>query len=146
MRQDDKPLADRPRSGPKRDTALAEHWPCPPPLRPLPFPLAAGDGPAAAAVRAAAGRLRLPAQDVAVVAARLPPRVRRLAKASRDILAMQFHPTGNRWAVRGHALRALIRHPTFWRYQQPEHLRRLVPGYGRARMLYRRLATRRVSA
>lgn len=74
------------------------------------------------------------------------PRVRRLAKASRDILAMQFHPTGNRWAVRGHALRALIRHPTFWRYQQPEHLRRLVPGYGRARMLYRRLATRRVSA
>jgi glycosyltransferase involved in cell wall biosynthesis len=68
-----------------------------------------------------------------------PPRVRRLARASRHILALRHHPTGDRWAVRGHALLAMLQHPTFWRYQEPENLRRLVPGYGRTRAMYRRL-------
>lgn len=67
-----------------------------------------------------------------------PRRVRRLARASRHILALRFHPTGNRWAVRGHALLALPGHPTFWRYQEPEHLKRLVPGYRWARSMLRR--------
>ena len=74
-----------------------------------------------------------------------PPRVRRLARASRHILALQHHPTCDRWAVRRHALLAMLQHPTFWRYQEPENLRRLVPGYGRARVMYRRLRPPRVA-
>lgn len=59
------------------------------------------------------------------------PRVQRLARASRHVMALSHHPTGNGWALRWHALLALFGHPTFWRYQSGANLRRLIPGYTR---------------
>jgi glycosyltransferase involved in cell wall biosynthesis len=58
-----------------------------------------------------------------------PLRVRRLACASRHIMALSHHPTRRPWALRWHVLLALLQHPTFWRYQSPQQLVRLVPGY-----------------
>jgi glycosyltransferase involved in cell wall biosynthesis len=43
-------------------------------------------------------------------------RVRRLARASADLLALRFHPTGDKGTVRRHLLRGFLRHPTFWRH------------------------------
>jgi len=63
------------------------------------------------------------------------PRVQRLARASRHILALTFHPTGNIWSVRGHLLLASFLHPTWWRYHKPAQLKRLIPGYGRLQAL-----------
>ena len=60
---------------------------------------------------------------------RATPRVRRLARASRHILALTLHPTGNLWSIRWHALLGLAQHPTYWRYQKPSQLKRLIPGY-----------------
>lgn len=71
-----------------------------------------------------------------------PAHVQRLARASRHILALRFHPTGNPWAVRWHALVALAQHPTFWRWQDRRALARLVPGYGALRWV--RHAAKRV--
>lgn len=66
-----------------------------------------------------------------------PPKVQRLARASRHVLALSYHPTGKLWALRGHALAALAAHPTFWRYQARARWLRLFPGYEPARRLYR---------
>lgn len=67
------------------------------------------------------------------------PRLQRLARASRHILALHHHPTGNLWAIRWHALLALFQHPGFWRHQSARSLLRLVPGYGAVAGAYRRL-------
>ncbi len=65
------------------------------------------------------------------------PRIRRLASASRHLLALRHHPTSNPWIVRGHLLLGLLQYPTFWaRY--PWELSRWVPGVVRARRLYSR--------
>jgi glycosyltransferase involved in cell wall biosynthesis len=69
---------------------------------------------------------------------RAPARLRRLARASRHIMALH-HYAGSAWAMRGHALMALFLHPTFWRYQSPDALKKLVPG---RRFLTRAKATR----
>jgi hypothetical protein len=69
-----------------------------------------------------------------------PARVRRLARASRHIMALSHHPTGNIWALRAHALAALLQHPTFWRYQPADTLHRLIPGYRRLARLARRVS------
>ncbi|HUR41098.1 MAG TPA: glycosyltransferase [Verrucomicrobiae bacterium] len=45
-----------------------------------------------------------------------PRRIRRLAAASADLLALRFHPTGELASVRRHLLRGFLRHPTFWRH------------------------------
>lgn len=71
-----------------------------------------------------------------------PAKVQRLARASRHVLAVNYHPTGKLWAVRGHALAALAGHPTWWRYQDRGHWLRLFPGYASARTLYRRVFPR----
>lgn len=67
-----------------------------------------------------------------------PPRVRRLALASRHIMSLMYPPTDNRWVLRRHLLAALAGHPTFWRYQPRTHSIGLLPGYGALRALYRR--------
>jgi hypothetical protein len=64
------------------------------------------------------------------------PRIRRLARASRHIFAMRFHPTGNRWAVRMHLLLGLLQHPTYWRYQKVQDLVQFTPGYWRVRRAF----------
>lgn len=68
-----------------------------------------------------------------------PRRVRRLARASRHLLALQFHPTGDIWPVRWHALCALAGHPTFWRYHPPGRINRIAPGFSRIQHLRRRI-------
>lgn len=69
--------------------------------------------------------------------ARATPRIRRLAHASKHILAMRFHPTGNRWAICWHLLLGLAQHPTWWRYQKASDVVTFVPGYLLARRIYR---------
>lgn len=73
---------------------------------------------------------------------RAPRRVRRLARASRHLLALQFHPTGDLWSVRWHALRGLLGHPTFWRYHPAHRMARLVPGWPTSKRLVRRIRKR----
>ncbi|HXG29192.1 MAG TPA: glycosyltransferase family 2 protein [Nevskiales bacterium] len=68
-----------------------------------------------------------------------PARVQRLARASRHILALRFHPTGNRWSIRWHLLLGLLQHPSFWRYHRLPDLARFLPGYHLARTIYHRL-------
>ena len=75
--------------------------------------------------------------DDCVELASASSRIRRLARASRHILAMRFHPTGNRWAIRGHLLLGSMLHPTWWRYHRAADLVTFAPGYGLARRLYR---------
>ena len=75
---------------------------------------------------------------------RAPPHVRRLALASRHTLAFNINPSGSRWALRWHALLALPRHPTFWRYQPRPRLLLLLPELRALRALYgaaRRMAS-----
>jgi glycosyltransferase involved in cell wall biosynthesis len=71
-----------------------------------------------------------------------PRRVRRLAKASRHLLALKFHPTGNKWSVRWHVARALPGHPTFWRYYDAGYMRTLVPGLRGVETFLRKLRRR----
>lgn len=68
---------------------------------------------------------------------RAPRSVRRLALASRHTLAFIINPSGSRWAVRWHALLALPRHPTFWRYLPRGRLHYLLPNLSFMRPLYR---------
>lgn len=56
-----------------------------------------------------------------------PRRVRRLARASRHLLALRFHPTGNVWAVRRHLLLGFLQHPMFWKYY-PWDIAHWLPG------------------
>jgi glycosyltransferase involved in cell wall biosynthesis len=65
------------------------------------------------------------------------PRVRRLARASRHVLAMRFYPSGNRWAIRWHLLLGLLQHPGWWRYQKTADLMTFLPGYLTIRWVYR---------
>ena len=66
-----------------------------------------------------------------------PRRLRRMAFASRHLLAFRIHPTSNVWALRWHALAALPGHPTYWRYGHKDSLRELIPGYRAVRAVYR---------
>ena len=74
------------------------------------------------------------------------PRMRRLAHASRHILALKFHPTGNRWAIRWHLLLAFLQHPGFWRYQRGRDLLSLLPGARFGAALLRKMGLRRPKA
>lgn len=67
---------------------------------------------------------------------RASPRVQRLAHASKHIVAMRFHPTGNRWAICWHLLLGLVQHPTWWRYQRITDILSCVPGYLRLRRVF----------
>ncbi len=66
---------------------------------------------------------------------RAPRRLRRLASASRHIMAFRCHPTGNLYALRWHALLAFVLFPGFFRYLSPRQLRPLIPGYTLVRKL-----------
>jgi glycosyltransferase involved in cell wall biosynthesis len=68
------------------------------------------------------------------------PSVRRAARASRHILGLYLHPTGNPWAMRWHALCALVTYPRFVRYVPRHRFYPLAPGYALARRLRRWLA------
>lgn len=70
------------------------------------------------------------------------PRIRRLARASRHIVAMRFPPSPSRWVVRWHLLLGTLLHPTWWRYQRASDLITFAPGYGAARRMYRALKRR----
>jgi glycosyltransferase involved in cell wall biosynthesis len=72
-----------------------------------------------------------------------PPRLQRLARASCSIMALCYPPTDDLRVLRQHLFKALLGHPTFWRYQPPARLLRLLPGYAWLRDLYRRLRPRR---
>jgi glycosyltransferase involved in cell wall biosynthesis len=56
-------------------------------------------------------------------------RVRRLARASRHILAMRFPPRNSRLLVWRHLLTAAVLHPGFWRYNPRSVYLRWVPGF-----------------
>ncbi len=71
-----------------------------------------------------------------------PARVRRLAHASRHIMALRFHPTEDRWVLRRHLMSALLGNPMCWRYQPRSILLSLMPGYAVARSVYRRFVPR----
>lgn len=73
------------------------------------------------------------------------PRIQRMARASCHIVAMHFHPTGNRWAIRWHMLLGLLQHPTWWRYQKASKLIAFAPGYLTVRRIYRALKRRLTS-
>lgn len=73
---------------------------------------------------------------------RAGPHIRRLAQASKHILAMRFHPTGNRWAICGQLFLGLMQHPTWWRYQRAADIMTCVPGYLHARRIYRAVKRR----
>lgn len=67
--------------------------------------------------------------------ARASPRLRRLAAASCSIMALNFDASAGPWRRRRYALAALLRHPTFWRYQPRARLVGLLPGYRTAMVL-----------
>jgi glycosyltransferase involved in cell wall biosynthesis len=63
--------------------------------------------------------------------ARASPEIRRMAYASRHIMALDYPPTGKGlWWQRGKALQAITRFPRSRRYIR-HHLKRLLPGYER---------------
>lgn len=66
-----------------------------------------------------------------------PRRLRRLAFASRHIMAFRFPPTGNLWALRWHALVAFCLFPGFVHFVPKSRLRTLIPGYVPLQRLYR---------
>lgn len=68
---------------------------------------------------------------------RAPLRVRRLALASRHLLALKMHPTGNGLALRWHALMGFFLHPTFWRYESRQWLVNALPEIRALRSTYR---------
>ncbi|MGH8529170.1 MAG: glycosyltransferase family 2 protein [Nevskiales bacterium] len=67
------------------------------------------------------------------------PRLQRLARASRHALALRYHPSGDLMQIRWHALCAFVLHPGFWRYWRLQELKKLLPGFGLARNVWRRL-------
>ncbi|HEY0973368.1 MAG TPA: glycosyltransferase family 2 protein [Solimonas sp.] len=68
-----------------------------------------------------------------------PARIRRLARASVQVLTVRFHPTGNLWSRRWHLLLATLLQPSHWRYTPAENTRQLIPGHAWAKALKRRL-------
>lgn len=71
-----------------------------------------------------------------------PAGLRRLAWASCDIMAMDFGAGESNWRRRGYLLRALLRHPTAWRYIPQSKRNTLLPGYAWLRGLLKRLFRR----
>lgn len=57
------------------------------------------------------------------------PHIRRLAFASRHILAMRYPPYHSRLVVWWHLFLATVAHPGFWRYNTPDVYLRWIPGY-----------------
>jgi hypothetical protein len=69
-------------------------------------------------------------------------RVRRLARASKHILAMRYPPKPSRAVVLWHLLLGFLMHPGFWRYNPPVMIASQFPGYTAMRWIYRRLRGR----
>ncbi len=60
---------------------------------------------------------------------RAEPRLRRLAHASCHAMALRYHPTGNLWVLRWHALCAFLLFPGFLHHCPRWVLKPLLPGY-----------------
>lgn len=68
-----------------------------------------------------------------------PARVRRLARASKHIMALRFPPRPSRLTVWKHLLIGFVLHPGFWRYNPRRKLLRWLPGFNASRRAYRAL-------
>lgn len=75
-----------------------------------------------------------------------PARIRRLARASKHIMALRFPPRRSRLTVWRHLLIGFVLHPAFWRYNPPRKLLEPVPGFRTARRIYHSLRQRAGSA
>lgn len=75
-----------------------------------------------------------------------PARIRRLARASKHLMALRFPPKLSRLTVWRHILIGAALHPGFWRYNPTRKLLRWLPGFETARHLYSAMRARRTPA
>lgn len=70
-------------------------------------------------------------------------RIRRLARASKHLLAMRCPPSSSRWVIAWHLLIGACLHPGFWRYNPPAMYLSPLPGFPTLRRLLRWLRQRK---
>lgn len=70
------------------------------------------------------------------------PSIRRLARASKHLMALRAPPSDSKWTLWKHLLIGAWLHPSFWRYNPPGIVGAPLPGFNVARVLYRRLRGR----
>lgn len=71
-----------------------------------------------------------------------PLKIRRLAEASKHLLALRFPPNHSQFLLWWHLLLGLFLHPGYWRYNPRGMLLKWLPGSRHLRRLYVRLRTR----